>query len=351
MTETWPWARHFVAHGLYFATATCGLPPRVTLGAMDTVLADWRRGRVEAGEFDEVIAHARMRYARLVGVDPGTVAIGHQVSPLVGLIAASIADGSQVLTATDEFTSLTFPFAAQESRGLRVREVPLDELADAIDDSVDLVAVSAVQSATGAVADLDAVAEAADRHGARVLLDLTQAAGWLPVDATRFAYTVCGTYKWLLSPRGTAFLTIREDVLDSIVPAQAGWYAGEQPWESIYGLPLRLAADARRFDVSPAWFLWAGTNASLAFLERIGIEELHRHALEVEAAFATAAGLEPGGSAIRSLEADEAVSRLMADIDAVGSIRAGRLRLAFHVNNTVAEAEQLGRLLRGHVKD
>lgn len=351
MTETWPWASHFVAHGLYFATATCGLPPRVTSGAMDTVLADWRRGRVEAPEFDAVIAQARERYARLVGVDASTVAIGHQVSPLVGLVADSVPDGSRVLTAAGEFTSVTFPFAAQEHRGVSITEVPLEKLAASIDASTDLVAVSAVQSADGAIADLDAIAAAADRHGAKVLVDLTQAAGWLPVQAGRFAYTVCGTYKWLLSPRGTAFLTVREDVMDSLVPSQAGWYAGEKPWESIYGLPLRLAKDARRFDVSPAWFLWVGTNASLGFLERVGTEELHRHALEVEAAFATAADLRPGTSAIRSLEADELVPALMGGVDAVASVRAGRLRMSFHVNNTVAEAEHLGRLLRGYLRD
>lgn len=351
MTETWPWASHFVAHGLYFATATCGLPPRVTSGAMDTVLADWRRGRVEAPEFDAVIAQARERYARLVGVDASTVAIGHQVSPLVGLVADSVPDGARVLTAAGEFTSVTFPFAAQEHRGVSITEVPLEKLAASIDASTDLVAVSAVQSADGAIADLDAIAAAADRHGAKVLVDLTQAAGWLPVQAGRFAYTVCGTYKWLLSPRGTAFLTVREDVMDSLVPSQAGWYAGEKPWESIYGLPLRLAKDARRFDVSPAWFLWVGTNASLGFLERVGTEELHRHALEVEVAFATAADLRPGTSAIRSLEADELVPALMGGVDAVASVRAGRLRMSFHVNNTVAEAEHLGRLLRGYLRD
>ena len=351
MTETWPWASHFVAHGLYFATATCGLPPRVTSGAMDTVLADWRRGRVEAPEFDAVIAQARERYARLVGVDASTVAIGHQVSPLVGLVADSVPDGARVLTAAGEFTSVTFPFAAQEHRGVSITEVRLEKLAASIDASTDLVAVSAVQSADGAIADLDAIAAAADRHGAKVLVDLTQAAGWLPVQAGRFAYTVCGTYKWLLSPRGTAFLTVREDVMDSLVPSQAGWYAGEKPWESIYGLPLRLAKDARRFDVSPAWFLWVGTNASLGFLERVGTEELHRHALEVEAAFATAADLRPGTSAIRSLEADELVPALMGGVDAVASVRAGRLRMSFHVNNTGAEAEHLGRLLRGYLRD
>jgi selenocysteine lyase/cysteine desulfurase len=234
---------------------------------------------------------------------------------------------------------------------VRVGEVPLGALADSVHEGVDLVVVSAVQSADGALADLDAVAEAADRHGADVLVDLTQAAGWLPVDAARFAYTVCGAYKWLLSPRGTAFLTVQADRLDPLVPAQAGWYAGERPWESIYGLPLRLAEDARRFDVSPSWFSWVGTHASLGFLEAIGRQACHDHALEVEAAFAEAAGLAPGPGAIRSLVADGAVPGLLAEAGAVASVRAGRLRLAFHVNNTVEEGAQLGRLLRGHVSD
>jgi len=32
--------------------------------------------------------------------------------------------------------------------------------------------------------------------------------------------------------------------------------AGDDPWSSIYGGPLRLASDARRFDVSPAGHAW-----------------------------------------------------------------------------------------------
>ena len=57
-----------------------------------------------------------------------------------------------MLTATGDFTSILFPFYAQSGHGIRVREVPLD--------------------------------------------------------ASRFAYTACGGYQWLLSPRGTAYFTI-----------------------------------------------------------------------------------------------------------------------------------------------
>ncbi|MGA8048212.1 MAG: aminotransferase class V-fold PLP-dependent enzyme [Dermatophilaceae bacterium] len=349
MTDDWPWAAHFAPDGPYFATATSGLPPRATVEAMDAVLEDWRRGQLDATAFDPVIAETRNLYAALTGVHPSTVSIGHQVSPLVGLVAGSVADGSAILTATGEFTSVTFPFAAQSERGVVVTEVPLDGLADAIHPGLDLVVVSAVQSSDGRIADLDAIAAAADEHDVDVLVDLTQAAGWLPVEAGRFAFTVCGAYKWLLSPRGTAFLTVREDRLHAIMPGQAGWYAGRRPWESIYGLPLRLADDARRFDVSPSWFSWVGTHASLRFLTEVGPDPLHRHALEAESAFARAAGLEPGPSAIVSLVADDAVPRLLADAGATASVRAGRLRLSFHVHNTVAEAEALGGLLNGRV--
>lgn len=351
MESNWRWADHFGAEGPYFATATCGLPPRVTSEAMTAVLADWAAGRITGPDFDELVTRARASYARLVGADPATVAIGHQASPLVGLVAQSLPDGSEVLVPAGEFTSVSFPFAAQAHRGVRVREAPLSELAEHVGSDTALVAVSAVQSATGALADLDAIAESAERHGADVLVDLTQAAGWLPVEAGRFAYTVCAAYKWLLSPRGTAFLTVRPDRLGTLVPGQANWYAGAEPWESIYGLPLRLAGDARRFDASPAWFCWVGTATSLAFLEEVGLESLHRHALELEAAFAGTAGLAPGPSAIRSVVADAGVPALMERAGAAASVRAGRLRLSFHVNNTVAEAEQLGELVRGHVTD
>jgi selenocysteine lyase/cysteine desulfurase len=350
MTADWAWADAFDAEGTYLATATSGLPPRATSEALADVHDRWRRGRVAGPDFDEVVEESRRLFARLVHADPATVAIGHQVSPLVGLVATSLPERAEVLVPQGEFTSVTFPFAAQSRRGLTVREAPLEELADHVTDDTALVATSAVQSADGRVADLDAIEAAAARHGADVLVDLTQSAGWLDVDAQRFAYTVCGTYKWLLSPRGTAFLTVRPDLIDALVPAQAGWYAGASPWESIYGLPLRLATDARRFDVSPAWFAWVGTRASLRFLDHIGVAAIHEHDLACANAFADAAELTRATSAIRSVEADDEAAAIMANADARASVRAGRLRLAFHVNNTVEECERLGALLRGHVR-
>jgi selenocysteine lyase/cysteine desulfurase len=341
----------FGAEVVYLNTASLGLPPRRSLDALQEALGQWRAGRSSPPDFDAPVNASRAGYAGLVGVPPSWVAVGSQVSVFAGVVAAALPDGAEVVTVRGEFTSIVFPFLAQAGRGVRVREVPLDSLADAVTPATDLVAVSAVQSADGRLADLDALQAAAEANDARVLLDLTQAVGWLPVDAGRFAYTTCGGYKWLLAPRGTCFSTVRPELLDGLVPQAAGWYAGDEPWSSIYGGPLRLAPDARRFDVSPAWHSWVAQAPSLALLSEVGVRDLHENALSLANRFRAAVGLPHGDSAIVSLAtAPEAEARLRHH-RVVGGVRAGRLRLAFHVNNTAEDADRAADSLAGLIRE
>lgn len=106
-----------------------------------------------------------------------------------------------------------------------MRYVPLDGMAEAVRPTTSLVALSSVQSADGRLADLDAVRAAAAAHGARVLLDATQSAGWLPLDAGAYDYTVTGGFKFLLCPRGTSFLTVTEEAQEILPPLFASWVA------------------------------------------------------------------------------------------------------------------------------
>jgi selenocysteine lyase/cysteine desulfurase len=339
----------FDADVTYLDTATFGLPPRRSWLALQQALAQWQAGTVQAGAYDVPIAAARSAYAGLAGVDPSAVAVGSQVSVLAGLIAASLPGGSEVLTAAGDFTSILFPFYAQSGRGIRVREVPLDRIADGITPATTLVAVSAVQSADGRVADLDALHAASQATGTRVLLDTTQAVGWLPVDASRFAYTVCGGYKWLLAPRGAAYLTVIPALAGDLTPHFAGWYAGDEPWSSTYGGPLRLAADARRFDVSPVWHAWVAAAPALQLLGQVGTTCLQRHAVGLANRFRSGMGLAPGNSAIVSLATDDTAADALAAARIKASARAGRLRLSFHVSTSEQDADLAADVLRGHV--
>ena len=340
----------FDSQVVYLNTATVGLPLRRSWLALQAAQDAWRAGRADPVAYDEPLTAARSAYSRLVQVQPTDVAVGSQVSVFAGFVATSVPDGSEILTATGDFTSILFPFAVQAHRGVRVREVPLTELAGAVTPSTSLVAVSAVQSADGRLADLDALVAACAATDTRVLLDTTQAVGWLPVDASRFAYTVCGGYKWLLSPRGTAYLTIQPALLDEVVPQAAGWYAGAEPWSSIYGLPLRLAHDARRFDVSPAWHAWVAAGPTLELLAELGAPALHAHSLGLADRFRTGLDLPPGDSAIVSLEVDDSAAAALQSASVIGSMRAGRLRLSFHLSTSEDDVDVAVDALRGRVR-
>src|SRR6185503_4414868 len=180
--------KEFEPAEIYVNTASIGLPPRRTVEALQTATETWRTGRAEAAGYDPVIARARQLFAGLVGSTPERVFIGNQVSTFTALVAAALGDGAHVLAAEEDFTSVLYPFLAHADRGVQVQTVPLARLVDAIDGRVDLVAVSAVQSADGRVVPggLDALAAAATAHGCLTYVDATQAVGWLPFRADDF---------------------------------------------------------------------------------------------------------------------------------------------------------------------
>jgi selenocysteine lyase/cysteine desulfurase len=330
--------------GVYCNTASYGLPPRPGWDALQTALADWHGGRTSWERWGDATDAARASFARLLGVDRDRVSAGSTVSELFGSAITALPDGARVVVPEVEFTSVLFPLLIQER--LQVTTVPASGLADAIAGGVDAVAFSAVQMSSGDVADLDAIEAAAADVGAITLCDATQAAGWLPIRAERFDLLVCAAYKWLMSPRGSAFMTLSDRLLDRAVPHSANWFAGEDVHSSYFGPPLRLAASARRFDLSPAWFSWVGTLPALELIEEIGVDAIHRHDLALANRFRAGLGLAPGDSAIVSVAISDAAERLeRAGI--VAAIRGGRLRASWHVYNTNDDVDRVLDVLTG----
>jgi selenocysteine lyase/cysteine desulfurase len=324
----------FAAGAGYLAACTGGLPLRVTTAALRADLAAWESGVVSPTAYGRIADETRSAFARLVGVDADRVAIGSQTSAMVSVVAAAVPEGAEVLCVADDFSSVIAPFVAQDHRGVRVRTIPLADLAEAVRDDTWLVAYSLVQSATGAVADDDAILLAARAHGARTLVDLTQAAGVMPVDASRYDASVTHAYKWLCCPRGVAFATYSERFQGELRPIQAGWYAGDDVWASCYGGAVRLADTARRFDVSPAWQAFVGAKPALEFFADLDLDDVWRYASRLGDLLCEGLGIPAQGQAIVTW-ADPA-GRDLDLLTAAGltvSGRAGRVRVAFHLWN------------------
>ncbi|OIJ86621.1 class V aminotransferase [Streptomyces colonosanans] len=332
----------FAPKNTYLNTASTGLLPARTVEAMRTALDAAAAGQPTDMSAD--VEAARASFARLIGVPVRRVAAGASVAVYTGLIAASLPEGAEVITAEGDFSSVVNPFHMR--RDLRVRTVPLERIAESVRPGTALVAVSAAQSADGRIADLTALSESARAHGARTYVDASQSAGWLEFDAGAYDYVASVAFKWLLSPRGVAFLVVPDD-LGSLTPFFAGWVAGEEPWDSCYGPVAELARSARRFDESPALFSYAGARHSLELLEELGVARVRDHDLALADRFRTGLrtlGHEPvraPGSPIVSVPGlghrQDELSRAGVEV----SDRAGNLRVAFHLYNTPADVDRV----------
>lgn len=320
-------------------TASYGLPPKPAWDALQLALADWRRGSVSWEPWDAPVNRARASFARLIGVPEADVAIGAQVSQLLAPIASAVPDGGTVLLPEIEFTSNVFPWAVHQDRGVTVRTAPVAKLAEHIDEGVDVVAFGLVQSANGEIVDYPAVVAAASAVGAWVVVDATQATGWFPYEGLAADAVVNGAYKWLMAPRGTGFAYLAPALRERMRPSAAGWYAGADPFDSYYGMPLRLASDARAFDISPAWHPWVATAPALEVIERIGLDTIYAHNVGLANRFLTGLGRPPGDSAIVTVDVPNAEERLAA-AGIRAAVRQGRVRASFHVYTTQSDVDR-----------
>lgn len=298
----------------YLNTASIGVPPVHVSDAVDAALGRWRRGEDSSSTFEEVVETSRAAFGQLVGVPASAVACGVTVSQFVSLVAASLPRGSRIFALEQEFTSVTLPFAAAGHRFVSTVE------------ECDLVAVSVVQSADGAIADLEALRAS----GKPVLLDVSQAAGWLPLSLAWADFVVGAGYKWLMSPRGVTWFAVRPDRLESLPPLAANWFSTPLS----YGTSLELRDDARRLDLSPSWYSHVGAAVALPWVASLDLEAVRAHNVRLADRLLTGLGLPAGGTAIASLAVDPVPG-------VRSSVRAGRTRFAFHLYNTDEDVDRV----------
>jgi selenocysteine lyase/cysteine desulfurase len=170
--------------------------------------------------------------------------------------------------------------------------------------------------------------------------------GWKRLDLGWVDVTAAAVYKWLLAPRGTAWMSLSNRMSGLMTPHAANWYAGDEPWSTIYGLPLRLAADARRFDTSPAWFGAVGSGLALPWLASLDRDAVESHCLGLANHLRAELELPLSDSAIVSLPIADAADKL-ARAGIRASVRVGAVRVGFHLYNTDDDLDRLVDALGG----
>jgi selenocysteine lyase/cysteine desulfurase len=334
----------------YLNTATAPPAARSVLAAVRRAEAEW-----EAGLFDwqswEAEAHAtRALFGQLIGADASSIALLGSVAEGAATVARSLEPPGRVVVGAGEFRSNLLPWLALRDKGFDVVEVPAvngvvttDAFVDAIDRRTILVALTEVQSANGFRVRIPEIASRAHDVGARLFLSAMQSLGVLRLDVRESDpdFVVAHGYKWLLAPRGAAWLYVRTDRIAELEPLAANWKNVPDPYATYYGA-APLAADARKLDASLAWFSWIGAKAALDLVCSLPGVEVEKRALSLAREFSEAA--ERAGFALAPREmpsqivavtvADaEALWTRLADRRVLAAVRGGYLRVGFHAFN------------------
>jgi len=352
----------------YLNAASMGPLPERARHAVDAY--NLRRSRIHelrGDDFEPALARARAAAARLVGATPGEIALMPNTSHGLNLAAQCLPlePGKRIVVSDLEFPANVYPWAqvAKEGRarvdvvrGDALGRPDPDRLMEELDrGDVGIFALSAVQFATGWLADLSAFGRFCRERGIWFVVDAIQALGCLPLDvrAAEIDVLATGGHKWLCGPFGTGFAYVRRELVPLMEPRVVGWTAmqASADYADCCAYRWELVDDARRFEVATQPFQdVAGFTASLELLLEVDPERIREHVLAIldplaewlagrdEATVVSA--LEParrsGVFAFRFGDSAQAYAALhRAGVQCV--LREGAIRLSPHLYNTAQE--------------
>jgi selenocysteine lyase/cysteine desulfurase len=178
---------------------------------------------------------ARTAVADLLGAETSEIALTQSTTDGINRIACASEwePGDAVVTTDVEHPAGELPWRRlADLRGVEVRVVETDrgrldadDVADALDDSVRLVSLSATDWEYGCRLPVEAVTDLAHDVGARVLVDAVQAVGARPVDVREWGadFVAAAGHKWLLGPWGAGFLYVRDGAESWLTPRAIGY--------------------------------------------------------------------------------------------------------------------------------
>ena len=230
----------------------------------------------------------------VLGARPGEVVISDSTSVNLYKLAGAALDaapgrGTVLMDAEDFPTDRYILQGLTAQRGLRLRRLAsgldggldLDVLRSALDQDVALVVLSLVSYRSGALLDMAKVNELARAAGARVLWDLSHAAGAVPVDlaATGAELAVGCTYKYLNGgPGSPAFLYVRGESQAELRQPVWGWFGQREQFRM--GPDYDPVPGIERFLVStPPLLSLAAIDPALALVEEAGMARIRAKGL------------------------------------------------------------------------
>jgi len=352
---------------------TCTYLVSHSLGAMPADAADelqqfadtWATRGVRAWHegWWEMGAETADLLAPVIGVPKGTLTMHQNVSVAQSVLASSFdftGARNRIVLQDLDFPTNHYVFEGFRRYGAEVVYVPSDDsvraplerLIDAIDERTLLVPISYVLFRSAAIQDVKPVIEKAHKVGARVILDLYQAAGTIPLDVGGLGadFAVGGSVKWLCGGPGAGYMYVRQDLIPEMAPAMAGWAGHSRPFAFETG-PSDRAPGIERFQSGtpnvPVYYM---ARAGYRIVNEVGVPAIREKSLRLTRIMMDAArehgwrlntperDEERGGSVVIDMPDSERVANALIASGVIVDHRPNAgIRLAPHFYNSEAE--------------
>lgn len=357
----------------YLDAAGQGPLPLKSVRASQAAL-EWKKlpHRLPEGEYFGLPDRIRGLLARLLHGDADEFAITSGASSGMMVVASNFGwqPEDEVLIGRGEFPAHFSTFMPLADAGrFRVKIVtPRDRFLRASDyierftPQTRMVSASLVRFDDGSLLDAERLAEACRQAGVLLLLDMSQCACGIPINLRAIGadFAVSSGYKWLLSPYGTGFFWARRESMEKLRPGPFYWKAleGARNFHSLSLDHFTAVPGASRWDApeTAAFTNLAAMQASLEFIERVGIEAIAEHNQHLVAQLierlprdtcilASPAAAENRGSfvcvAARKPERTKEFYEKLRSAQVIVSLRENAIRIAPYLYNTERDIAKL----------
>ena len=271
------------------AATTFHKPPEVEKAVIEAFHTMGNAGRgAHSATLDasRVIYQTRQKLAALFNVeDAARIAFTCNATEALNIaIQGLFTKGDHVITTECEHNSVLRPLYLMEKEGVKLSIIPADEkgniqyeqLEDVYCQDTKAVVITHASNLTGNVTDMSKITAFTQKHNLLLIVDASQTAGILPIDVKKMGIDVlCFTgHKGLLGPQGTGGIYVREGI--NIRPLKVGG-SGILSYSKDHPDVMPTALEAGTLNGHGI----AGLNAALSYIEKIGVEEIHRREMEL----------------------------------------------------------------------
>ena len=245
-----------------------------------------------AYDVEDTIYTTRQRLLTLFnGHDPSHVIFTQNVTMSLNMaIKGLLKAGDHVLISSMEHNAVMRPLTQLLDKGITFDTIPCDSTGSIQMDSIEplirpntvAMIINHTSNVCGTIQSLELIGPICKAHNLQFIVDAAQTAGVIPIDVKAYHIdALCFTgHKGLLGPQGIGGIILTKEMAQTLTPLIAG---GTGSFSHLETMPTHMPDAFESGTLNLPGII--GLNEGLAYIESVGMENIHNHELALTKTF------------------------------------------------------------------